>query len=89
MIVEIDGGNTTACRPARPSEVGSCKTKDIAFCGFGITKSWQISTASMRRSLRSWAASPPPKPSPIEGGGLQGENNVHDNDTEGAPPSAS
>ena len=69
LIVEIDGGQHDRSSLGRPSEVGSFKTKDIAFCGFGITKSWQISTASMRRSLRSWAASPPPKPSPIEGEG--------------------
>jgi very-short-patch-repair endonuclease len=32
----------------------------------GTTRSWQISTASIRRSLTSCAASAPPKPSPIK-----------------------
>src|SRR5207302_1436344 len=38
--------------------------------GFGTTRSSQISTASMRRSPTSWAASPPPKPSPLKGEGF-------------------
>src|SRR3974390_2661524 len=53
------------------SELSSCKTRTITFCAFGITRCWQIWTASKRRSPSSWATSPPPKPSPIEGEGFE------------------
>src|SRR6266481_1044770 len=59
------------CRRGKPSELGSCKARAIAFCGFGTTRSSPISTASIRRSPPRWAASPPPKPSPIKGEGLR------------------
>ncbi len=68
LIVEIDGGQYDCLSP-REGRVkrGSCAVKAIAFCGFGTTRCWKISTASIRRSLMNSAISPPPKPSPIEG----------------------
>jgi very-short-patch-repair endonuclease len=66
LIVEIDGGQHDRSSPREAERSGFLQNQGYRILRFGTTKSWQISTASMRRSLRSWAASPPPKPSPIE-----------------------
>jgi hypothetical protein len=56
----------------------SCNTKAIAFCGFGTTRSYQVWTASIRRSPRNCAASPPPEPSPFKGEGLTIRSHTED-----------
>jgi very-short-patch-repair endonuclease len=38
LIVEIDGGQHDRSSP-QEAEAGSCKTRAIAFCGFGTTRS--------------------------------------------------
>ena len=67
LIVEIDGGQHDRSAPREAERSGYLHNQGYRVLRFGTTKSWQISTASIRRSPRSWAASPPPKPSPIEG----------------------
>jgi len=71
LIVEIDGGQHDRSSPQEAERSGFLeKKKAIGFCDFETTRSWQIPTACIRRSPTSWAASPPPKPSPIMGEGL-------------------
>ena len=56
LIVEIDGGQHERRRHRKPSEPTSCNARAIAFCGFGTTRSKEISTAP------AWRSSEKPRP---------------------------
>ena len=87
LIVEIDGGRHY--RSSREAgRRGFLQTQ-----GYRILRFWNNEVLANLDGVHQTIAEElgritPTQTLPHRGGGLQGENNVHGNDTEGAPPSA-
>jgi len=89
LIVEIDGGQHDRSSPREAERSGFLQNQ-----GYRILRFWNNEVLANIDSVHETTAEELSRLTatqtlPHRGGGLQGENNVHGNDTEGAPPSAS
>jgi len=89
LIVEIDGGQHDRSSPREAERSGFLQNQ-----GYRILRFWNNEVLANIDGVHETIAEElgrltPTQTLPHRGGGLQGENNVHSNDTEGAPPSAS
>ena len=89
LIVEIDGGQHDRSSPREAERSGYLQNQ-----GYRVLRSWNNEVLANIDGVHKTIAEElgrltPTQTLPHRGGGLQGENNVHSNDTEGAPPSAS
>ena len=88
LIVEIDGGQHDRASPREAERTGFLQNQ-----GYRILRSWNNEVLANLDGVHQTIVEElgritPTQTLPHRGEGLQGENNVHSNDTEGAPPSA-
>jgi very-short-patch-repair endonuclease len=89
LIVEIDGGQNDRSSPREAEQSGFLQNQ-----GYRILRFWNNEVLANIDGAHETIAEElgsltPTQTLPHRGGGYQGENNVHSNDTEGAPPTAS
>ena len=89
LIVEIDGGQHDRSSPREAERSGFLQNQ-----GYRVLRFWNNEVLANIDGVHETIAEElgrltSTQTLPHRGGGLEGENNVHSNDTEGAPPSAS